>query len=100
TSRGAGGSVIATGIVMARSQYGFAMAAALLASFGLAGCESMSNVGSHGTGVAELATESPQEASTNIASLTEVIKNHPNSAVAYNTRGVAYARIGRFQEAV
>ena len=47
-----------------------------------------------GAGVAEIASESPQEASANIASLSDVIQKNP-TAEAYNTRGVAYARIGQ-----
>ena len=40
---------------------------------------------------------SPEAAQANIASLTDVIQRNPNSAEAYNTRGVAYARIGQYR---
>jgi len=67
----------------------------------LAGCETATNImGKQGTGVAEVANQSPQEASANLASLTDVIQRNPTSAEAYNTRGVAYAKIGKFQEAI
>ena len=36
----------------------------------------------------------------NIASLTDVIQRNPNDSVAYNTRGIAYAKIGRYQNAI
>ena len=46
-------------------------------------------------------TEAPDASfSDNIASLTDVVKRNPNSPEAYNTRGAAYARAGRYQEAV
>ena len=66
----------------------------------LAGCESTSNAIKSGTGVAEVANQSPQEAQANIASLTDVVQRNPNSAEAYSTRGVAYAKIGKFNEAI
>ena len=73
----------------------------LAASMSLAGCEAATNImGKQGTGVAEVANQSPQEAASNLASLTDVILRNPASAEAYNTRGVAYARIGKFQEAI
>ena len=34
----------------------------------------------------------------NIASLTDVIQRNPNDPVAYNTRGIAYAKAGNYQE--
>ena len=36
-----------------------------------------------------------QEAQANLASLTDVVQRNPNSAEAYSTRGVAYAKIGK-----
>ncbi len=42
----------------------------------------------------------PNAASNNIASLTEVVNRNPNDALALNTRGAAYARAGRFSEAI
>ena len=52
-----------------------------------------------GQGIAETTVTDSHAADTNIASLTDVIKRNPSSADAYNTRGVAYARIGRYPEA-
>src|ERR1700724_562135 len=73
----------------------------LAVSLPLAGCETATNImGKQGTGVAEVANQSAQEAASNLASLTDVIQRNPMSAEAYNTRGVAYARIGKFQEAI
>ena len=82
---------------------GSALANALVLAISLAltGCETATNImGKQGTGVAEVANQSPQEASANLASLTDVIQRNPTSAEAYNTRGVAYAKIGKFQEAI
>jgi tetratricopeptide (TPR) repeat protein len=75
-------------------------ALAALAALSLAGCESTSNVIKSGAGVAEVANQSPQEAEANLASLTDVVQRNPNSAEAYSTRGVAYAKIGKFPEAI
>ena len=73
----------------------------LTCSLLLAGCETATNImGKQGTGVAEVADQSPQEASANLASLSDVIQRNPTSAEAYNTRGVAYAKIGKFQDAI
>ena len=49
--------------------------------------------------VAEVDTDK-EAASVNIASLTEVIARNPTDANAYNTRGAAYARISKYQEAI
>ena len=77
-----------------------ARGAAALAVMALAGCETASGIRPPGRGIAEIADTDPKAASANIDSLSEVIRRNPSSAEAYNTRGVAYARIGRFQEAV
>src|SRR5260370_39461736 len=77
-----------------------ALAALALTAAGLAGCETTGTMVSRGTGVAEVVNETPQASSANIASLTEVVQRNPGSAEAYNTRGVAYARIGKFEEAI
>ena len=52
-----------------------------------------------GAGVAELEQRS-EATETNIASLNQVVLANPNTPEPYNTRGAAYARIGRFQEAI
>src|SRR5271155_5357173 len=36
----------------------------------------------------------------NLASLTEVIARNPSDAAAYNTRGVVYAKLGRYSNAI
>ena len=65
---------------------------------GLAGCESLSP--SRSAGVAEVVQDTGGNQTANIASLSEVISRNPNDAVAYNTRGAAYARIGRYSDAI
>jgi tetratricopeptide (TPR) repeat protein len=71
----------------------------LVLALGLAGCETVGAVGSVGTGVAEVVPPS-KETSVNIDSLSDVISQHPNDPEAYNTRGAAYARTGKFAEAI
>ena len=36
----------------------------------------------------------------NIGALSEVVRSRPNDPTAYNTRGAAYARVGRYSEAL
>ena len=85
----------------ARRRRTAAWALLLAVSLPLAGCETATNImGKQGTGVAEVANQLPEEAARNLASLTDVILRNPLSAEAYNTRGVAYARTGKFQEAI
>ena len=79
------------------------LAAVAAVSLVLGGCEM--NLGSLNSAPASRAriaeTEAPDAAfSDNIASLTDVVKRNPNSPEPYNTRGAAYARAGRYQEAV
>ncbi len=66
----------------------------------LTGCETAMGIKPPGRGIAEISDTDPKAAATNIDSLTEVIRRNPSSAEAYNTRGAAYARVGRFAEAV
>ncbi len=73
------------------------LAAAGLA-LALAGCDTVSTMTAQP--IAELDTASAAEASVNIGSLTEVINRNPNDPGAYNTRGAAYARVGRFSDAI
>ena len=73
---------------------------AAIAAIALSSCESTSNAIKSGAGVAEVATQSPQESQANLASLTDVVQRNPNSAEAYSTRGVAYAKAGKFPEAI
>ena len=70
----------------------------------LAGCAGGTMVGSGGftrsaTPIAEYET-ADASASANLASLTDVVQRNPSDAGALNTRGAAYARIGRYQEAI
>jgi tetratricopeptide (TPR) repeat protein len=67
----------------------------------LAGCDTVSG-GGRGAGIAELDTgeASAAKASVNIGSLSEVVNRNPNDPQAYNTRGAAYARIGRYSDAI
>lgn len=76
------------------------LAASLIAALALAGCETAMGIRPPGRGIAEISDTDPKAAATNIDSLTEVIKRNPSSAEAYNTRGAAYARVGRFSEAI
>ena len=64
----------------------------------LAGCDTVSNLSSQ-PAVAELDTRDQADASVNIASLSDVVSRNPNDPGAYNTRGAAYARTGRFSDA-
>ena len=59
---------------------------------GLSACESLSPMS--GPNVAERDPDNPQTASANISSLSDVISRRPNDPVAYNQRGIAYARNG------
>src|SRR6186713_3187702 len=70
-----------------------ALALALLGGVALSGCQ---------TGpTGELATIDTAQGSTqNIASLTAVIERNPRDPEAYNVRGSAYGRGGRYREAM
>ncbi|MGL5136933.1 MAG: tetratricopeptide repeat protein, partial [Beijerinckiaceae bacterium] len=81
--------------------------AALALVLGVAACETIGGGvqtgGARGPQVAELDdpnNANPNAATNNIGSLTEVIRANPSDATAYNTRGAAYARAGRFAEAI
>ncbi len=60
----------------------------------LAGCESVGGAISRGPGVVERVDADPKDSAANIASLNDVVKRNPNDPEPYNTRGVAYAKIG------
>ena len=72
----------------------------MLAAASLAACENGGSLGPAGAGVAEVSQETAQQSQANIASLTDVIQRNPSSAEAYNTRGVAYARIAQYDAAI
>ena len=74
--------------------------AALALALALSACsETIGSLNSH---VAEIETDAGAQASNagNIASLTEVIQRNPRDAAAYNTRGVVYAKLGRYSNAI
>ena len=73
---------------------GLACAAALLA-MGLAGCETSSVDTRFATTI-----DADQGSEENIASLTNVIRSNPTDPSAYNVRGSAFGRAGRYQDAL
>src|SRR5690349_9795636 len=71
-----------------------AIVAALLAGALLSACQSSGPSG-------ELATiDTAQGSQQNIASLTAVIQRNPQDPEAYNVRGSAYGRSGKYQDAL
>ena len=58
---------------MSLSRRPLALGAVAAVALGLAACENGIGFAPPGTGVAEVVSESPQEASANIASLTDVV---------------------------
>ena len=66
----------------------------------LAACSE--TLGGFNTHVAEVDAEPGAQASNagNIASLSDVIQRHPTDAAAYNTRGVVYAKLGKYSNAI
>jgi tetratricopeptide (TPR) repeat protein len=80
------------------------LTAAALMALTLAACETVGGgVQVRGPQFAELddpQNANPNAASNNISSLSEVISRNPNDAGALNLRGAAYARAGRFSEAI
>ena len=69
----------------------------LLAALGLSACDTVSR---SGPSVAVLEDDSQGTSKVNISSLSEVIQRNPSDPSAYNTRGAAYARVGRYSDAV
>ena len=78
------------------------LAAVAAASLLLAGCEmNLSNLSASASRPRIAETEAPDASfSENIASLSDVVKRNPNLPEPYNTRGAAYARAGRYQDAI
>jgi len=75
------------------SARGIAMLAAMISGVALAGCTT--------TPTGELTTiEVAQGSDENISSLTAVIERNPSDPEAYNVRGSAYGRGGKYQEAL
>src|SRR4051812_36584549 len=67
-------------------------------SLGLAGCAATSGGGTQRIAVVEDDTQGVSK--VNIASLSDVIQRNPSDPSAYNTRGAAYARVGRYGDAI
>ena len=82
------------GAVRATIAMGFALA--------LGACsETMGGMGPSGHVAETEAGAAAQNSNAgNLASLTEVIERNPHDAVAYNTRGVVYAKLGRYSSAI
>ena len=81
---------------------GFAPMGLAAAALLLAGCSETISGFSPTTHVAEVDADAAAQASNagNIASLTEVIERNPRDAAAYNTRGVVYAKLGHYSDAI
>src|SRR5262245_13386253 len=73
-----------------------ALLALAAAALGLAGCvmDGLGTTSQRGD------IEDSQTASTDIASLTDVVGKNPDDAEAYNMRGSAYARSGQYDAAI
>ena len=78
---------------------GSGLMVALLLATAVAGCDTVGRTSS-GPRVAVLEDDKAGTSSINIESLSDVIQRNPNDASAYNTRGAAYARVGRYGDAV
>src|ERR1700734_3391418 len=78
------------------------LARTALAAIALALAACTETLGGFNTHVAELDAEPAAQASNagNIASLTDVIQRNPSDAAAYNTRGVVYAKLGKYPKAI
>ena len=74
----------------------------LASALALAGCSETIGGLSPSGHVAEVDADAGAQASNagNLASLTDVIQRNPHDAVAYNTRGVVYAKLGRYSNAI
>src|SRR5687768_15722076 len=66
----------------------------------LAGCDTVSRSVGPSAQIAVLEEESKETTSANIGSLSEVIQRNPADPSAYNTRGAAYAKVGRYSDAI
>ena len=65
---------------------------------GARGCDTIS--GGSVRRIAVVEEDTPGHQQVNIASLSDVIQRNPNDPGAYNTRGAAYARVGRYSDAI
>src|SRR5690242_12606710 len=84
--------------VLASSIRRFAPLTLTLVALGLAGCETVGGGVTRHIAVVEEDTQGTSK--VNIASLTDVITRNPSDPSAYNTRGAAYARVGRYGDAI
>ncbi|MCU0819413.1 MAG: tetratricopeptide repeat protein, partial [Beijerinckiaceae bacterium] len=75
------------------------LAVPLMFVLGLGACESVTSLSMPSVAEIDDPSNAPAQ-QANIGSLTDVIRRNPNDPQAYNTRGVAFARSGRFGEAV
>ena len=75
--------------------------AAVVVTLALGACsETLGSFTGPSAKVAELDPDNSGAAKGNLASLSDVIQRNPNDPVAYNTRGVAYAKVGQFPQAI
>src|SRR5918998_2689264 len=84
--------------VFAPSIRRFAPLSLTLVALGLSACGTTSSGPAQRIAVVEEDTQGTS--SVNIASLSDVIQRNPNDPGAYNTRGAAYARLGRYSDAM
>jgi tetratricopeptide (TPR) repeat protein len=84
--------------VFAPSIRRFAPLSLTLVALGLSACGTTSSGPAQRIAVVEEDTQGTS--SVNISSLSDVIQRNPNDPGAYNTRGAAYARLGRYSDAM
>ena len=73
----------------------------ICAALALAACsETLGPLQGAPSKVAEVDADNPGANAGNIASLTDVIQRNPGDSVAYNTRGIAYAKAGNYKSAI
>jgi tetratricopeptide (TPR) repeat protein len=90
-------AMTATGFVGLSSLRKILLALSATTALALAGCETVGGVGgspSRGD------IEDSQTASTDIASLSDVVEKNRNDSEAWNMRGSAYARSGQYDLAI
>ena len=76
-----------------------ARALLLACALTLAGCETVGGLNGSRPQIAEREDDNAA-AGANLESLNDVVKRNPGNPEAFNTRGVALAKIGRYQEAI
>ena len=75
---------------------------AVAAALAVAACGETFGGMAPGARVAETEADAAAQASSagNLASLTQIIERNPQDPASYNTRGVVYAKLGRYSSAV